>query len=53
MTIYRMCRVFRALPYEGGVLNQPKSAINRLLAIGDAHDRFESESMTDPADRDK
>jgi len=37
--------VFRALPYPGGVLNQPKHAINRLLAVGDAHDKFESEEL--------
>jgi len=45
MQIYRVCRVFRALPYPGGVLNQPKYAINRLLAIGEANDKYQEEQL--------
>lgn len=40
-----MCRVFRALPYPGGVMNQPKGAVSRLLAIMEANDRIDDEQM--------
>lgn len=43
MGIYRLCRVFRCLPYPGGVLNQPKSAILRLEAVMEANDRWQEE----------
>lgn len=43
-----MCRVFRSLPYPGGVMNQPKGAVNRLLAIMDANDRIDEEKMKEP-----
>lgn len=43
MQIYRFCRVFRTLPYPGGVLNQPKGAISRLEAVMQANDRWQEE----------
>ena len=52
MGIYKMCRTFRALPYEGGVLNQPKHAVNRLLAIMAADDRI-NEEESKKAEREK
>lgn len=41
MGVYRLCRVFRSLPYPGGVMNQPRAAIERLEAIMDANDRWQ------------
>lgn len=51
MQIYRICKTFRALPYPGGALNQPRHAINRLLAIDDANDRYREEQLKDPENK--
>lgn len=48
MEIYRVCKLFRALPYDGGVMNQPRFAINRLLAVAEATDRWQEDLSKEP-----
>lgn len=45
MSVYKLCKTFRALPYPGGVMNQPKAAVERLLAIMEANDKIQEEQM--------